>query len=107
MSGLTPQPVDWYAVAVAITGRLVSVGTVVGDDLPPEYVVLDLEGEPDLSEVMWDEYTKTFVDRPDPDVGDRLLDFLADGNWPSLDMGNRAKVVEVVERLLPEWARYY
>lgn len=103
---ITEPRQEWFAVCVKLGGRLISVGTVVGDDLPPEWEVLDLSAPPRDDQV-WDEESKSFVDRPAHEIKDRLADFYADGNWPWMNLGDRGQIDEVLKRLLPYEHRYY
>lgn len=67
----------WYALHDG-NGRLVSVGTVLADPLPPGMTAVDLGATaPDFRASMWDETTRLFVARPAPLLVDRLDDLRA------------------------------
>jgi hypothetical protein len=105
MAETGPEQDTWYAVYEERTGRLVSIGTVLPDTLPPGLTSKEIAAQP-RDDQMWDEVVQDLVDRPPPVVGDRIADFEADGNWPDIGL-DRDKAREVLERLLPEEYRYY
>lgn len=55
----------WYGVVEDATGRLASVGTVVGAQMPDGYSVVPFgDARPDFDAQMWDASTRAFVARP-------------------------------------------
>ena len=56
----------WFAVYETATGKLVSIGTVVADPLPPGIASKQLSQKPDLEQVDWDAATLDFVAIPPP-----------------------------------------
>lgn len=67
----------YYAIYETATGRLVSLGNVLGDHLPDNLTVIDIGTAPDLRLVVWDEGTRTFIQRPAKVLVDRLDDLRA------------------------------
>lgn len=61
----------WFVIYDEIDGRLVSQCTVVGDDLPKKYIVMELPGKPARGE-MWDSTSRAFVPRPEKVLIDQL-----------------------------------
>lgn len=59
----------WYAVYEQVSGRLVSVGTVVASPLPKGLTTAQFPQLPHDSQ-MWDEPARTFVPRPPKQVID-------------------------------------
>ena len=59
----------WYAVIVAQTGDLYSLGTVIADPLPPQFVALPLsDADADAlnrGRGYWDAATRSVVLRPE------------------------------------------
>lgn len=63
----------WTALYQDATGRLLSVGTVVADQLPAGTVAVVLAEKPRRDQ-MWDSATRSFVPRPAKVLVDRLVD---------------------------------
>lgn len=51
----------WYSVYEQATGRLISSGSSVGQDLPQGLVVLEQAEKPDPDKTRWDETAKDYV----------------------------------------------
>ena len=62
----------WFAIHEIATGRLVSVGTVIADPLPPGLISKSLGPNRPSDSKMWDEATLTFVARPVKVLVDRF-----------------------------------
>lgn len=58
----------WFGIIESDTGKLVSTGTVLADELPPgmEIIELGTEGPPEGK--IWDPASRGFVDPPAPPV---------------------------------------
>lgn len=67
----------WTAIFDQASGRLISVGDVVGS-LPSGVSTLTLAGPPDLATQMWDETSRSFVSRPAKVFVDRIQDLADD-----------------------------
>jgi hypothetical protein len=80
------------AVVEDATGRLLSLGTVVTEKLPPGVVVLTV-AEPAQGQ-MWDATQRAFVPRPVKVLVDRLDDLAANDDfravWQTLNLTQRA-----------------
>jgi len=64
----------WRSIYKTANGRLVSVGSVWKDPLPPDEAFLELPDRPDQGANMWDETTRDWVVRPPKVFADRLDD---------------------------------
>jgi hypothetical protein len=82
----------WYAVFERATGRLESLGTVLAEEIPAEFDVIELPGAPDDSE-MWDEPSRRFIPRP-PKV---IVDLLNSPLLATLNPVQRRLVEKIVE----------
>ncbi len=64
----------WRSIYKTASGRLVSVGSIWKDPLPPDEDFLELPARPDQGADMWDEATRNWVVRPPKVFADRLED---------------------------------
>jgi hypothetical protein len=60
----------WYAIVRELDGKLVSLATVLPQEIPG-HEAKELPEKPDLNAVMWDETTASFVARPAKVLVDR------------------------------------
>lgn len=64
----------WRAFYKVAGGKLVSVGTVFPDELPPGLAFKEYADKPDLGRDDWDEALLDFVLRPPEELFDRMDD---------------------------------
>lgn len=84
----------WYAVYRIVDGELYSIGTELASPLPADLNYKTLENEPDLSKIVWDKNTLSFVTRtitPDSDI-EELKRLIALESWTSDDRDNFLKL---------------
>ena len=67
----------WTAIFDSATGRLLSVGDILGD-IPAGAATLVLAGEPDLRTQVWDEASRSFISRPAKVLVDRIQELRDD-----------------------------
>jgi len=101
----------WYAVHDTLTGRLISIGQVIADPMPPNQVALPLVDRPADTQV-WDETLRQFVVRPAKVSVDRLQDLVTNPAYSefqtaynALSAANRQRLADALARLLGR-ARY-
>lgn len=98
----------WKAYYETATGRLLSVGEIEPEQLPPGVSELLLAGQPNIDAVMWDVATRAFVARPAKVLVDRLQDMITDSAysadlialWNALNATNRTRLRNGLIRLL-------
>lgn len=70
----------WYAIEDA-TGHLISVGSVLGENLDPSWTVYTFANQPDTG-MIWDSATHTFIPRPPDPPGNVATIFTINGGAP-------------------------
>jgi hypothetical protein len=97
----------WYAIYNTANGALESIGS--SDEMPsiPNKTTLELVERPDLSAVMWDEVTRSFIARPAKVLIDRLNDIQTNPNFADfmtvyngLNATNKTRLRNMIIRLL-------
>lgn len=89
------------------TGQLKSIASVWGDN-PNNWDFIELEQEPDLSTLMWEETTRQFIVRPPKVFRDRLQDLMDDPRfeifrtqvWQQLDANGQNVLRQAIIILL-------
>lgn len=99
---------QWFAVVRALDGELISVGTVVGDNLDKELELVSLPRKPNWSLDIWDSLTRSLIPSPpEPVPKDRVDDIMNDLTIKSLSILDQEKVRAVLTTKLPADARIY
>ena len=91
----------WYALCESATGRLESVGTVVADDsllASKGLVKISLGTSPPPDTKMWDQATRTFVDRPPKVIRDLFMEMLAETELRNLSQAVKDRIVTAANR---------
>jgi hypothetical protein len=108
---LTTTPIIWYAHYDTTTGELLSLGTVIPDPLPEGTAVRSYTTRPDLSVVVWDTVTTTFIPRDPPTLVDRITDLESDSSlatvWAALDTTQDQALKDRIAQLLGPYRDRY